>query len=277
MAYFTATSHAVFLPDVWAKMALLGREREKIVAGRILRYDADVRQKGDTVYIPQVANLSVASVGADGAYAAQGPTELQYTISITSWKEASVSVPDIVQAQTSYPLLELYTGKIGYALQNNLETDLLGLYSGLSQSVGTAGIAVTDDTLLNAIQILDEGDTPLPNRTLVMRPASKRSLMKIDKFVDASKTGLPKSAAITGLFGEGYGVPWFFSNNVISSSGVRNLLFHKEAFAVAVQRDVKIERFRTKLADDVVGHMLYGYSEIRDTSAMGISACEIKT
>lgn len=277
MANFTTTTHAEFLADVWAKMAMLARERALIMAKRIMRYDADVKTKGDVIHIPQVTNLTTAAVGADGSYAGQAPTESSYTITINTWREASISVPDIVSIQSSYPLLELYTKKIAYALGLNIETALLGLYSGLANSVGAAGVALEDDVLLNAIQLQDEGDCPLEDRTLIFRPASKRTLMKIDKFVKANETGLSKGAQISGLFGDLYGIPVFFSNNVVSSAGVRNLLFQKEFAGLALQKDVSIEKFRLKLADDVVGHVLYGYSELRDTAAMGTSAVEIKT
>lgn len=277
MANFTTTTHAQFIPELWSKMAMLAFERKLIMAKRVMRFDADVKQRGDTLHIPQVRNLTTNAVASDGGFTGQATTESGYTLTITRWREASITVPDIVAIQSSYPLLELYTKKIGYALSLDVETEVLNLYSGLANSVGTAGVNVTDDTLLNAIQLLDEGDAPEEDRTLIMRPAQKRALMKIDKFVDASKTGLSKSAALTGVFGELYGIPAFFSNNVVSSSGVRNLLFHKEAFGLAIQSEVKIERFRTKLAWDIVGHILHGSLELRDDSVMGTAAVELLT
>lgn len=277
MANFTTTTHTEFLPILWAKMAMLAFERKLVTAKRVMRFDADVKGKGASLRIPQVRNLTTNAVGSDGAYVGQAPTESRYTITLDRWREASVSIPDIVSIQSSYPLLELYTKKIGYALALDVEEQVLGLYSGLANQVGTLGVNVTDDTLLNAIQLLDEGDAPQEDRTFIARPAQKRALMKIDKFVDASKTGLGKSAALSGVFGEFYGIPAFFSNNVASSSGIHNMLFHKEAFGVAIQSEVKTEKFRLKLADDVVGHILYGFSELRDDSVMGTCAVDILT
>lgn len=277
MANFTTTTHTEFIPTLWAKMAMLAFERKLIMAKRVMRFDADVKGKGASLRIPQVRNLTTNAVGSDGAYVGQATTENRYTITLDRWREASVSVPDIVDIQSAYPILELYTKKIGYALALDVEEQLFGLYSGLANQIGTLGVNWTDDTILNAIQLLDEGDAPMEDRTLVGRPAQKRALMKIDKFVDAAKTGLGKSAALTGVFGEIYGTPIFFSNNVTSSSGIHNLLFHKEAFGCAIQSEVKTERFRLKLADDVVGHILYGFSELRDDSVMGTAAVDILT
>ena len=256
---------------------MLAFERTLIMAKRVMRFDADVKKAGDIVHVPQVRNLTTNAVGSDGAYVGQAPTESSYTLTVDRWREASISVPDIVNIQSQYSLLELYTKKIGYALRQDVEDQLLGLYSGLANSIGTSNVAVTDDLLLNAIQLLDEGDCPDEDRTFIFRPASKRTLMKIDKFVDANKTGLGKGAQVTGLFGEIYGIPIFFSNQVASSSGIHNLLFHKEAFALTMQKDVSIEKFRLKLADDVVGHILYGTDELRDNSVMGTAAVDILT
>lgn len=277
MASFSTTTAASFIPSLWSKMAMLAFERKLVMAKRVMRFDADVKQRGSTLYIPQVRNLTVSSVGADGSYTGQAPTENKYTISIGTWNYAAVQVPDLVEIQSAYPLLELYTKKIGYACALQLEQDLLANYATFTSQVGTAGVDITDDTLLNSIQLLDEGDCPQEDRTLVFRPAQKRTLMKIDKFVDAMRTGMGQSAAIKGAFGEIYGCPIFFSNNVASSNGIHNLLFHKEAIGLAVQQEMKVEQFRLKLATDVVGSILYGLSVLRNDTVMGIAACDILT
>lgn len=277
MANFTTTTHANFIPELWSKMAMLAFERKLVMARRVMRFDAQVKGRGDQLHIPHVINIAAAAVGSDGTFTGTANTEGVYTITIDQWRYAAVTIPDIVEVQSSYPLLELYTKKLGYSVALDVEDNLLALYSGLANSVGASGVNITDDTLLNGIQLLDEGDAPMEDRTLIMRPSQKRALMKIDKFVDAAKTGLNKSAALTGIFGELYGIPAFFSNNVVSSSGVRNLLFQKEAFGLAVQMEAKTEQFRTKLATDVVAHILYGSSELRDGSNMGTAAVELLT
>ncbi len=277
MANDTTTTKAAFLPKVWSKLAMLAFERKLFMSNRVMRFDADVRTKGASIQVPQVWNLTTKSVGTDGAYSGQANTETYYTITIDQWREASVSMPDIVTTQAAYPLLDIYTKKIGHALGQKVQQDLLALYSGLSKQVGTASVPLGDDTLLNAIQILDDADVPMEDRSFVARPSERRALLKLDKFVDASKTGLAKSPALTGVFGEFYGIPAWFSMDVTVSSGSHNVLFHKEAFGLALQISMKIEKFRLKLADDVVGHVLYGVSELRDDSYMGTAGVDVLT
>lgn len=278
MASLSTTTHAAFLPDLWSKQAMIAFEDARVMLKRVSRWDSDVKSKGDVLNIPRIENLTAAAVGATGSYAGEANTNTAYSITINKWYEASIKVPDLVKIQSAYDLFKYYSGKIGYALGIQAETDLTALYSGLANSVGASGVAVTDDAILNAIQILDEGRAPQEDRTLLFRPASKRTLMGIDKFVDAAKRGdSGKGPVLTGLFGELYGIPIFFSNQVASSSGVRNMLFHKNAFGAAVQKDISTEQFRLSLSDDLVGHMLYGVSELADDAVIGTAGCEIKT
>lgn len=259
-----------FVPELWSKEIVHARETKLIMPNRVARYDAEFKNGGDKLNIPQIAHLTAKVVGSYGAITPDAPSETPLALTVDQWIYSAVEVEDLAAVQSSYDLLKEYAKRIGYALKLKLETDLLGLYSGLSQSVGSAGTPVTDPVLLNAILELDEASAPEEDRTMIFRPASKATLMQIDKFVDASKTGNAKSAALTGMFGEIYGIPVFFSNNVVSSTGVRNLVFHKDAFMCAIQKDVSTYEDgpdRYQIAHTVVGHMMYGFAEKRDDHA----------
>ena len=259
-----------FVPELWSKEIVHARETKLIMPNRVARYDAEFKNGGDILNIPAMANLSATAVGAYGAITPSAPSETPLSLTVDRWIYAGAEIEDLAKVQSSYDRIKEYGKRIGYALKVNLEAALMGLYSGLSQSVGTAATPVTDPVLLNAILELDEASAPEEDRTMVFRPASKAVLMQLDKFVDASKTGYAKSAAVTGMFGEIYGIPIFFSNNVISSSGVRNLVFHKDAFMCAIQKDVSTYMDgpdRTQIAHTVIGHMMYGVAEKRDDHA----------
>lgn len=259
-----------FVPELWAKEVIHSRESRLIMPNRVARYDAEFKNGGDILRVPAMAALTATLVGSYGAITLASHSETPLALTVDQWIYAAVEVEDLAKVQSSYDLLKEYAKEIGYALKANLESYLLGLYSTLSQSVGTSGVPLTDSVLLNGILELDEADTPEEDRTLIMRPASKATLLQYDKFVDASKAGYAKSAAITGMFGDIYGIPIFFSNKVVSSTGVRNLVFHKDAFMCAIQKDVTMYRDgpdRTQIADTIVGHMMYGAIEKRDTDA----------
>lgn len=260
-----------FVPELWSKEVVHARESKLVMPNRVARYDAEFKNGGDILRIPQMAHLTAASVGTYGAITPSAPSETPLALTVDQWIYAAVELEDLAKVQSSYNLLKEYAKEIGYALKLNLEDYLLGLYSGLSQSVGTAGVPVSDPVLLNAILKLDEADAPEEDRTIIMRPASKATLLGLDKFVDASKTGYAKSAAVTGMFGDIYGIPIFFSNRVISSTGIRNMVFHKDAFMCAIQKDVSMYEDgpdRIQIAHTIVGHMMYGAAEKRDSHAV---------
>lgn len=259
-----------FVPELWSKEIVHARETKLIMPNRIARYDAEFKNGGDILRIPQMAHLTASAVGSYGAITPAYPSETPLSLTVDQWIYAAVELEDLAKVQSSYNLMKEYGKEIGYALKVYLEAAILALYSTLTQSVGTASTPVSDAVLLNAILKLDEASAPEEDRTIIMRPASKAVLLQIDKFVDASKTGYAKSAAMTGMFGEIYGIPIWFSNNVVSSTGIRNLVFHKDAFMCAIQKDVstyEVGPDRIQIAHTIVGHMMYGILEKLDDHA----------
>ena len=257
----TVAAAGQFIPELWSKEIVHARERKLIMPNLVARYDAEFKNGGDKLNIPAMAHLTATSVGTYGAITPAYPTETPLSLTVDQWIYAAVEINNLAKVQSSYDLMKEYTKEIGYALRINLEAYLLGLYSGLSQTVGTSGVPVSDGVLLNAILKLDEASAPEEDRTIVMRPASKSVLLQIDKFVKSNETGNGKSPVITGRFGDFYGLNAYFSNNVISSSGIQNMVFHKDAFMCAIQKDVStytVGPDRIQIADTVVGHMMYG-------------------
>jgi hypothetical protein len=47
--------------------------------------------------------------------------------------ESSYLVEDRLKAQSQYNLMQEYSGKAGYAIGSKIDSDIAGLYSGLSQ------------------------------------------------------------------------------------------------------------------------------------------------
>lgn len=272
MASFNTTTSAVFIPEVWAKECQIARESKLVMANLIERHDADVAQKGDVIHIPLVSNLSASDIGNDGSLTDAAVTETEVTITINKWKGVTINVPDILKAQSQYDLMQKYSAKIGYALGLIVEQDLLGLHSGVTNSVGSAGTALTDPNLLRAIQYLDDARAPMEDRSFVIKPAGKRDLLLIDKFVRADSVAYSKenSPILKARMGELYGVNIYVSPEVLSSGGaVKNLMFHKSAFGLAMQRNMKMEKFaRTQFSDRLGGSELYGFAELRDDHAV---------
>lgn len=269
----TTTTAANFIPELWSPLTKDAVESNLVMARLVIRdYEGEIKQKGDTVNIAEISNLTARDKSASTDVTYETITEELLTISIDKHKYAGFKLEDIVKIQANVDLMKKYNNKVGYALAKQIDSDLLALYAGLSQSVGTDGTAISAANFLAAIQYLDLADAPETERYGVFNGGDKASFLDVDDFVryDSMGIGGNLSPIVTGRFGELYGVQVFFSNNVTttgSPSGNHNLVFHKEAFALAMQRDIRVQAQYDidALADKVVGDVLYGVKEFRDT------------
>ena len=279
MANITTTTGAVFLPEVWSIEALRAAEAALVMAPLVKRYDSLVKSRGDTIHIPNISNLTANTKTQGSEVTTQAVTETETTVSINQWIETSFEIEDIVKIQSQYDLRSEYTNKAGFAIAQEIDSDLLGLYSSLtSTDVGNYGTDIGDATIVSAIQTLDEVNAPLDDRYLVIKPSQKAALMKLDKFVAATFLGQYNQATpvVKGpnnryYWGDVYGVPTYYTTQVTTTAGTptqtHNLLFHKEAFALALQSSPRTQAsyWQKDLAWIVTVDAIYGFTALRTT------------
>src|SRR3990172_4577991 len=140
MANVTVTTAANFIPEIWAKDVKRATEANLVMMPRVnTMFSSDIKTKGDTLHIPDLSNLTAGDKAASTDVTFEAVTEGKTDLSIDKHKYAAFKVEDIVKVQSAYDLMSLYTEKAGFALAKAMDTSLLSLYSGLSQSVGSAG------------------------------------------------------------------------------------------------------------------------------------------
>lgn len=269
----TVTSAANFIPEIWSPEVKRAVESNLVMARLVVRdFEGEIQRMGDTVRITDISNLTVAAKTADTDVNFETITEGQTTITINTHQYAAFKLEDITKVQSNVDLLSEYANKIGYALAKKVDTDVLGLYTAFSQSVGADNTDITAATFLSAIEYLDLADAPETNRSGVFHANQKSAFLNVDQFVryDATGIGGQQNPIIRGQFGELYGISIYFTTNITttgSPAGDHNLVFHKEAMALAMQRDIRIQsQYNIRsLANEVVGDVLYGYVEYRDT------------
>ena len=277
MANITTTTAAVFLPTLWSTETIRAAESALVAAGIVKRYDALVQAKGQAIKIPQISNLSVTAKTADADVTTQTVTESSVTLTVNKWYESSFEIEDIVAVQSNYDLRSEYSEKAGYAIAKQVDTDVLSLYTNLTTTdVGTYGVDAGDATYVAAELALDQNDVPLENRYFIIHPNQKAAIMKIDKFVKADYLGnydqatpVRKGPSSRYLWGEIYGVPVYYTNNVVSTAGTptqyHNLLLNREAFALAMQQAPRLQAayWLPSLAWKVVVDAIYGVITLR--------------
>lgn len=278
MAYptnpMTGTTLAVYRPNIWAKETLAALESVLVMLPRIKHYDRDIKSAGQTVEIPNLSNLSANLKVAGAAVTLNYPTETKTTITINQHYESSFLLEDFAEIQSAYDAASEYTEKTGYALAEKIDTSIVNeITDNATYSAGAFGTALNDTTILVANRYLDTAKVPTEGRTLAVTPQGKQEMLAIDKFVryDALGTG---AAIVNGKIGTIYGNEVVMSHNLRVTTATpmqnNNLLFHKEACAVAMQKDISFEEQRKAeyLANLYVAQALWGVKILRAAAAV---------
>lgn len=287
----TITTGDVFLPEVWSKEVQVATTSTLVLANLVKRFDEEVADGGDILDVPKISNISANAKAANTQVTLNAPTETNFTLSINRHFESSYLVEDRLKKQSKYNLLNEYSPKAGYAIGQKIDADLAGLYSGLSQNVGNATTDITDANIVRAIQYLDDADAPQTDRNFVIKPAGLAHIRLLDKFsrFDAlgfspnpasGAGGLSNGSSVVrrisenGFVGLVYNLKVYMSTNLVEEAGtsdtVHNLLFHKEAFALALQQKPRMQ-FQYKqeyLGTLATTDALWGFGEYRDAFAV---------
>lgn len=259
--------------NIWAKETLAALESTLVMVPRIKHYDRDIKSAGQTVEIPNLSNLTANLKVAGQAVTLNYPTETKTTITINQHYESSFLLEDFAEIQSAYDAASEYTSKTGYALAEKMDATVVAeITDNATYSAGAYGTALNDTTILVANRYLDEAKIG-PERTLAVTPQGKQEMLAIDKFVryDALGTG---AAIINGKIGTIYGNEVIMSHNLRVTTATpmenNNLLFHKEACAIAIQKDIKFEEQRKSeyLATLYVASALWGVEMLRHDAAV---------
>jgi N4-gp56 family major capsid protein len=249
------------------------------MAKLVARFDDEVSAFGDTINVGKISHLTATAVTPGTDVTTQAPTEGEVVINIDQHYESSFEIHDRLKVQAKYRLAEEYKSEAGYALAKKIDSSLTALYSGLTQFVGSGSVQMTDANILAAKLKLDNADVPRTNRYLVVDPSAENDLLAIDKFVryDALGTG---DAIKTGMIGKIYGMEVYSTTNIVTETAspnvVHNLMFHKDAFGLALQKDITVEKNRDprKLSDIYISQALWGVKELRDDHAVDVRCAE---
>lgn len=214
---------------------------------------------GDTVHIPRLSNETALDKTAESAITYSASTETEVSLSINKYKYVGKLIEDIVAVQSKYDLFSNFRDKIAFALADAVDASILALTGSIANSVGThtAGSVYKTD-ILTGIRMLDAANVPQEDRFIVVDAYGRQDLLSIDDFVRYDAGGKAPSTVTTGVIGEIYGLQVLFSQNVQAptATSAYGMIFHKDAFALALQKDVTI---KTEYSVDYIGTKMVGY------------------
>ncbi len=232
-----------FVPEVWGQ-AVLDTFHQKIMMTNVgMDISPNVAEHGDKIHLPHIGvpELSAFTHGAEIAAditSAGSMTSEESALTISEYNVASVYVPDIVNVQSNYDLLSIYTNQLAYAaargfdnylhylVANNLQgllasaTGAVGADADTSIHVQTTASALSADNLssLMAIILGETGDTKGWN--LVLSPAMYASLASLADFVKGTASPLGAGFESTGNAGNLLGMPvWVAQSPYMAGTG----------------------------------------------------------
>jgi hypothetical protein len=281
MADMTATTMATYLPEQWSALATVTYRSNTVLTNLMdRRWEPEIGVgDGDTVQIPNFTQNTSASkrstfgTGASITFDAVTESQTSLVVNQLAYKAFRMPVEMSVQKMAIYePML---TEGIGKAVALKIDSELAADNSNGIDSltaIGTDNVDITDDIVLEGEQVLNDNDAPVSDRFLVVSPASRNSLMKIDVYrnVDyASSVGNLPGNRGAGFVGQLYTLDVYMSNNLeAGTSGKKNGMFQRECIAYAEQQGLTMTRginIADGLFDEVAGWSVYGFIKVKAT------------
>lgn len=249
---------------------------------------------GDTLNITDIySNVFSASSKSTGSEVTlNSPAQSELNLSVDTWTENSYLIEDkeLQQMLRGSDLLAAYAEQSKYQIAKGLDSALLALYSGLSQTVNDTASDVTDVDVRSAIESVVDDDVDFTKLAFFFHPtviwhdlmgASKYTNVYDSDPVATGKLGGMSAGRKKAFRGNLYGIPVFETTNIQAdgaSSAYYNLLAHPKAFMFATmtpgagrirsQANYLPENLGTLWTTDII----YGVKELRDKAA-----CVIKS
>jgi N4-gp56 family major capsid protein len=231
---------------------------------------------GKVVEVPVYGTVSASAVAeaTDLSNTAINPTSVSITAS-----EVGIMTTLTDLARNSAPRnVAGDIGKLfGEAIAKKIDTDLTAKFDGFSQEIGDGTTALSPANIFNAVAILRKNAVPSTDMSAVVHPLNAYDLKAglTNTFANANANDLSNEALRSGYVGSLAGVKIFETSNMADTSGnnpgttgdYKGAVFHRDALALAMMQDIKIETQRdaSLRADEIVATSVYGTGEIHDT------------
>ena len=163
-------------------------------------------------------------------------------------------------------------GKLfGEAIARKQDQQLITLFDGFSTTLGDGTGAISPAVIFNALSTLRANSLPANECAVVLHPKIAYDLKSgLTNTFAGLDTENSNEALRSGFVGTLAGMPIFETSNMANTGTAGDYkggAFHKDALAIAMMQDVKIETQRdaSLRADEIVATSVYGVGEIHDS------------
>ena len=237
-----------FVPEVWG-MAVRDYMEKNLVFGNLAAdLSGLVANGGDLIHLPQHDELTTNNAyGSANSATLQSDTNVgitfddtttaggEYQLIVNKAHYTAFAISDLVKAQSSYELMDIYTKKMGYSLAKKIDAEIAksifkaltyndgansaangGLVGNLIDITGAGSYDISKTGIAELIQAVHINDSALEDWTLVLNPKCYASLFKLDDFARYDVIGSAMAAPrVSGYVGKLAGVNVIVSNNFV--------------------------------------------------------------
>ena len=266
----TSTTGVKFNPAITSKEIIDIREANLGFEGTVSRRYLDEAGVGTTVAWPVITAIGASSKtegndGNDITFTAN--TETAVTLTINRHFYAAYEYEEFEESLSLHDQEAIYEKRIVYGVNLQIDDDLAGLVDNFSQTVGTLIVDLTDDDVRRAVQYLDDADAP-DDRFFAMAPASKNSMLSIDRYNSSDFNAGGGGNIVRGSFGTIYGLNSWHSTNVegTNAAGHDNGVYQSDAIALGLRMNTRVRKQDDidNLSFKVAASAIWGAIETRD-------------
>jgi len=296
--HITVETQDVFIPELWSD-DVIAAYKKNLVLGNFVTKINHTGKKGDTIHIPIPTRGSASEKVKNTQVNLISNVETKKTVNITEHYEYSRMIEDIVGVQAIDSYRSFYTDDAGYALATLVDDSLFAQAESLQGGtvggtgtdlweaavIGTDGStlytgdvsnsgALTDIGIRRMIQTLDDDDVPQTDRTLIIPPVERNTLMGLPRFTEQAFVGEVGAGNTirNGVIGDIYGISVVVSSNcpTINTSDRVGLMLHKDALVFIEQMGV---RSQTQYKQEYLGDLftadtIFGVGELRTNAGV---------
>jgi hypothetical protein len=179
---------------------------------------------------------AVAVTAANTAPSTADVTATSVAIALDQWYEAPFYLTDKELMEVSAGMLPMQASEAVKAIANNIDSYILGKYTGVYGFEGTAGttpFASTTAAATSTRKTLSNQLAPVGDRRMVIDPDAEANALELRAFQDASFRG-DIGGIVNGQIGRKLGFDWFMDQNVKThtNTGTGTILVNDASTAV---------------------------------------------
>ena len=266
-----------FIPEIWSARLLRHLDKNLIFKTLVnTDYEGEIKEYGDTVRIGQIGDVDVSDYVPNTDLA--DPQTLdgsQKLLTIDKAKSFNFQIDDVDKAQTHPKIMDKAMLRAGYAVANDIDQVIAGLWSsaGTTTTVADIGHASGDilayDVVVDAKQKMDELNIPEEGRWMVIPPWFHTELLKDEDYKQSWMNYMA-----TGVVPNVVGIAMLRSNNIKTATLEYKIMAGtREAISFAGQvTEIEAYRMEKRFSDAMKGLYVFGTDVIQPAALICVAA-----